>query len=59
MNEPEWWYCLRHNRAEKDFDVPLAERMGPYPDQASAARALQSAEERTEAWDKDPRWRED
>lgn len=51
-----YWYCLTHHRVEGDEGCPNKDRLGPYDDEASAARALQTAAERTEAWDEDPRW---
>lgn len=47
----EWWYCLRHNRVEHGPGCPNKERMGPYPDEATAASALAIAARRNEAWD--------
>ncbi len=38
---------------------PNKARLGPYPTEAEAARALQIAAERTEAWDEDPDWNDD
>jgi len=35
------------------------DRLGPYATRAEAERALQTAAERNEAWDEDPRWRDD
>ncbi len=39
---------------------PAIDRMGPYPDRATAERALEIAKQRTEAWDKSERdWDDD
>ena len=46
-----WWYCLKHNRVEHGAGCPNKQRMGTYPDEATAARALNIAAERNEAWD--------
>lgn len=55
----EFWYCLTHNTVEPTEGCPNKDRLGPYPDEATAARALQIAAERTEAWDEDPAWNDD
>ena len=55
----EWWWCLRHQRAEADPDCPHAERLGPYPSRSTAEQALSRADERAEAWDRDPRWNDE
>ncbi|WP_046471989.1 hypothetical protein [Allosalinactinospora lopnorensis] len=49
--ELQWWYCLRHNRAEQGPGCPNKYRLGPYPDEASAMNALRTVAERNEAWD--------
>lgn len=36
-----WYYCLKHKRAEKGRQCWFQDRMGPYPDQATAERALE------------------
>ncbi|MDA8368551.1 MAG: hypothetical protein M0026_01600 [Nocardiopsaceae bacterium] len=46
-----WWYCLRHNKPEQGPGCPRKYRLGPYPDEASAAGALHTVAERNEAWD--------
>ncbi|GHC91564.1 hypothetical protein GCM10007079_39000 [Nocardiopsis terrae] len=46
-----WWYCLRHSRVEHGAGCPNSQRLGPYPDEATAARALGIAAERNEAWE--------
>ncbi|MDE3724074.1 hypothetical protein PWG71_22010 [Nocardiopsis sp. N85] len=48
-----WWYCLKHNTVEHGAGCPNRERMGPYPDEATAARALGIAAERNDEWDSD------
>ena len=57
--ETQWWYCLRHQRAESEPDCPHAERLGPYASEALATQALSGAARRTEAWDEDPRWNDE
>src|SRR5689334_22709630 len=54
-----YWYCLHHQSVETEQTCPGSERMGPYATRPEAERALQSAAERTEAWDTDPRWNDD
>jgi hypothetical protein len=54
-----WFFCLRHREVEPGPGCRSAERLGPYPDQATAARALDIARERTRAEDEaDRRWAE-
>lgn len=56
----DYWFCLTHHRVEPaDEGCPNKDRLGPYPTEAEAAHALQTAEERTEAWDNDPKWNDD
>lgn len=51
--EDQWWYCLRHSRAEQGAGCPNKYRLGPYPDEESAVEALRTVAERNEAWDQD------
>ena len=48
-----WYYCLVHQQVEPEEGCPNVERMGPYETQADAARALEKARERNEAYDSD------
>ncbi len=48
-----WYYCLVHQRVEPAEGCANAERMGPYETEAEAARALDTARERNEAYDGD------
>ena len=57
--ENEYWFCLTHHQVEGVEGCPNKDRLGPYPTQAEAARALEKAAERTEAWDHDPAWNDD
>ena len=52
----QFWYCLKHGTVEDQQVCQGSERMGPYPSRPQAERALQSAAERTQAWDNDERW---
>ncbi len=47
-----WWYCLKHNVVEHGPGCPDKDRLGPYPTEAEAARALDKVRERNEEWDK-------
>ena len=47
----DWWYCLRHSTVEHGAGCPDRMRMGPYPDEETAARALAIAAERNGAWE--------
>ncbi|MFD9705348.1 hypothetical protein [Lentzea sp. NPDC059081] len=46
-----WYYCLTHQAVEQGKGCKGPDRMGPYPDEATAARALEIARERTRAAD--------
>lgn len=55
-----WYYSLTDGRVVRaDEGVRAADRLGPYPDRETAARALEIARERTESQDKaDREWRD-
>ncbi len=55
----KFWYCLEHHRVEPQDGCAYQDRLGPYDTEAEAARALEKAKERTEAWDNDPNWNDD
>ena len=55
----EYWYCLEHHAVEGPDGCKAADRLGPYPTEAEASRALDKVEERNEAWDNDPDWNDD
>lgn len=57
--DDEFWFCLKHHTVEPREGCRNADRLGPYPTQAEAARALEKVEERNEAWDNDPDWNDD
>lgn len=58
MSDEQWFYCLKHNTVETKDGCRAADRLGPYPDPETAARALEIARERTEAEDrKDQKWK--
>jgi hypothetical protein len=58
-DQPQFWFNTRTGTVQTDYDKSQGkDLMGPYPTQAEASRALQSAAERTEKWDEeDRRWR--
>jgi hypothetical protein len=55
-----YWYNVSSGQVETDDNKSQGEDlMGPYPSEAEAANALQTARERTEAWDAaDKEWEE-
>ena len=55
----EYWYCLTHHRVEGRHGCKNADRLGPYPSEAEAARALEKVQERNEDWENDPDWNDD
>ena len=55
----EWYWCLKHGAVEPAEGCSNADRLGPYDTREEAGRALQTAAERTAAWDaEDRRWRD-
>jgi hypothetical protein len=54
-----YWYCLKHERVEGEQGCRAKDRLGPYDTEAEAARALEIAAEKTEAWESDPDWNDD
>ena len=55
-DEQEYWFCLKHKTVEPRDGCRNQDRLGPYPSQAEASRALDKVEERNEEWDGDPSW---
>ncbi|MCW2867360.1 MAG: hypothetical protein JWR20_1548 [Marmoricola sp.] len=55
----EFWYCLKHKAVEGHDGCKNADRLGPYPTEAEAARALDKVAERNQEWDDDPKWHDD
>ena len=49
--DDQWYYSLTSGRVVRANEAKAAERLGPYPDRASAERALETARARTEAAD--------
>lgn len=59
-DEDEWYYSLTTGTVVRAEEVRAADRLGPYPDRETAARALEVARERTEAADRaDREWRDE
>jgi hypothetical protein len=59
MSEDEWYYRLTDGKVVRAEEARAADRLGPYPDRETAARALEIARERTEAADRaDREWNE-
>jgi hypothetical protein len=57
-DEDEWYYSLKDGKVVRADEVRAVDRLGPYPDRETAARALEIARERTEAADRaDREWR--
>lgn len=56
--DQQFWYCLTHHRVEGRDGCPNQDRLGPYATEAEASMALEKAEQRTEAWDNDPKWKD-
>jgi hypothetical protein len=60
MGDPtRYYFCLEHHTVEGAEGCPASDRLGPYPTEAEAARALDKVEERNRDWDDDPRWNDD
>ena len=53
MSDEQWFYCFVHKTVEPREGCRAADRMGPYPDKETAARALEIAHARTEEQDKE------
>ncbi|WP_194853057.1 hypothetical protein [Nocardia sp. SYP-A9097] len=49
--DDQWYYCIDHHRAELGKQCWVGDRMGPYPDKATAERALEIARARNAAAD--------
>ncbi|MGY0500838.1 FUSC family protein [Nocardia sp. FBN12] len=50
-DDNEWYYCIKHHKAEQGKSCWYGDRMGPYPDQATAEQALAIAKARNKAAD--------
>ncbi|MCR8579169.1 hypothetical protein [Streptomyces sp. Isolate_219] len=52
----EWYYCLKHQTVEEGPECRAADRFGPYATREEAAHAMETARERNQEWDTDPKW---
>lgn len=57
MSDEQWYFNLDDHTVHQGKDPRALNRMGPYPDEATALRALEIARARNEqADDADDRW---
>lgn len=57
MADDGWYYCTKHHTVEPGAGCRAIDRLGPYPDKETAARALEIVQERNKAADEaDRRW---
>ena len=55
--EEKWYWCMKHQRAEQEPDVPANDFLGPYASEDDARNWKALAEARDEAWKKqDEAW---
>ncbi len=47
----EWFYCVKHHKAEEGPECPSKNRLGPYPSKAAAEQAMTLVAERNQDWD--------
>ena len=59
MSDTEYWFCLTHHTVEGVEGCRNQDRLGPYPSHDAAARALETVQERNDAWDNDPAWNDE
>jgi hypothetical protein len=55
----EFYYCLKHRKAEEGPECAGRNRLGPYATRQEAEHAIETVSERNRAWDDDPRWTDD
>jgi hypothetical protein len=51
--DTQWYWCLKHKRAEQGQSCPAEDRMGPYPTEEAARNWQQKADQRNRDWDED------
>ncbi|MBO0843110.1 MAG: hypothetical protein J2O46_07980 [Nocardioides sp.] len=58
LAQEQYWFCLTHHTVEPaQSGCANKDRLGPYPTEADAARALEKVKERNEKWDReDAEW---
>ena len=60
MPDKHFWYDVKTKSVvTDDNDVKAVDRLGPYASREEAERALETVEERNQAWDDDDDWGED
>lgn len=61
MADEQWYWCLRHRRAEPAATACGSDlRMGPYDSAEDAEGYAERAEARNESWEEeDRRWRQE
>ena len=56
---PEFWFNTKTGQVEEGRQSDWSHVLGPYPTREAAAKALETAHTRSEAWDREDReWRE-
>ncbi len=45
-----WWWCMKHERAEKYEDTDSPDRLGPFSTQDEAAHALKTIADREDSY---------
>lgn len=58
-HDTEWYYNLVTGQVEQHEGGKAVDRLGPYATRQEAEQALAHAQERNEAWENDPRYRDD
>jgi len=58
--DTQYWFNPRTGEVEEGRLSAWGDRMGPYPTREAAERALDTAQDRSAAWDdEDRRWKDD
>jgi hypothetical protein len=52
----EWFYCLKHKKAEEGPQCASKNRLGPYATREEAEHAIETVADRNVEWDTDPKW---
>jgi hypothetical protein len=56
----KFWFCIEHHRVETSEQIHGSNKLGPYPTEDAAAHALETAAERTKAYEaEDAAWNGD
>ena len=58
-HDTEWYHNLVTGQVEQYEGGKAVDRLGPYASREEAQHALEQAQERNEAWENDPRYRDD